>query len=272
MPESRDSISIQSMSIQVLIKPSSTESFMPLRTRYRDEANCQIVHDSIHRRDGWTSSYRLELAGAAVGFGSVAIAGPWKEKPTVFEFYLLPEHRSRAFDVFEAFLAASGAQFFEVQTSDVLLSVMLHTYGRNIVSEKIVFRDQFTTSLPGNGASLRRITPDSEIRAAIEQRQGGGEWAVEIDGTAVGKGGILFHYNRPYGDIYMEVDETFRRRGLGSFFVQELKRACYELGAIPGARCNPANVASRQTLQRAGFVPFAHILNGSIVGNHGRET
>lgn len=62
----------------------------------------------------------------------------------------------------------------------------------------------------------------------------------------------------------MEVAEPFRRRGFGSYFVQELKHACYELGAVPGARCNPTNVASRKTLQRAGFVPFAHILNGII--------
>ncbi len=77
---------------------------------------------------------------------------------------------------------------------------------------------------------------------------------------------ILFHYNRPYGDLYMEVSEPFRRRGLGSYLIQELKRACYELGAIPCARCNSTNNPTRWTLQRAGFVPFAHILNGSIAG------
>ena len=85
-----------------------------------------------------------------------------------------------------------------------------------------------------------------------------------MDGNVVGKGGILFHYNRPYGDLYMEVTEPFQRRGLGSYLIQELKRVCYELGAVPCARCNPTNIASRRTLQRAGFVPFAHILNGSI--------
>jgi len=62
----------------------------------------------------------------------------------------------------------------------------------------------------------------------------------------------------------MEVIEAFRRRGLGSYLVQELKRACYELGAVPGARCSPTNIASRRTLQRAGFVPFAQILIGAF--------
>ncbi len=62
----------------------------------------------------------------------------------------------------------------------------------------------------------------------------------------------------------MEVSEPYRRRGLGCFLVQELKRICYELGSIPCARCNPDNIASRRTLQKAGFVPCAHILRGIL--------
>ena len=85
---------------------------------------------------------------------------------------------------------------------------------------------------------------------------------LDVDEEAAATGGILFHYNRPYGDIYMDVKEPFRRRGLGAYLVQELKRVCYELGAVPAARCNPSNIASRQALQKAGFVPFAHILLG----------
>jgi GNAT superfamily N-acetyltransferase len=68
----------------------------------------------------------------------------------------------------------------------------------------------------------------------------------------------------PYSDIYMEVAEPFRGRGLGSFLVQELKRVCHEGGHVPAARCSPANVASRWTLQQAGFVPCGHILTGSV--------
>ena len=64
----------------------------------------------------------------------------------------------------------------------------------------------------------------------------------------------------------MDVVEAFRRRGLGSFMVQELKRVCYEGGSIPAARCNPANLASRSTLQKAGFVPCGVLLHGTIAG------
>jgi len=250
--------------MQLVAKLSSIQDVLPLRTRYRKEMNCQIVHDSIHRREGWTLTYLLEMRGIPAGYGSVAIGGPWKDKPALFEFYVLPEHRSRAFYLFEALLASSGARFFEIQTNDVLPMVMVHTYGRDIASEKIVFQDQLTTYLPSNGAILRGVTSDEETRVALERRQGSSDWQLEIDGGVAAKGGIAFHYNRPYGDIYMEVAEPFRRRGLGSYLVQELKRVCYELGGIPCARCSPANIASRRTLQRAGFVPCAHILHGSF--------
>ena len=238
---------------------------LPLRELHRQEMNCQIVHDSIHRRAGWTMTYLLEMGGVEAGFGSMAIGGPWTDKPTIFEFYVRPEQRGRAFDLFEALLAASGARFMEIQSSDLLLSVMLHTHARDIVSEAIVFRDEVTTALPAMGAVLRCKTPEDETRRCIDERQGGPEWALDLNGETVATGGILFHYNRPYGDIYMDVVEPYRGRGFGSYLVQELKRAAYDLDCIPAARCNPANVASRKTLQKAGLVPYANILNGTIV-------
>ena len=247
-----------------LATPSTADAVLPLRVRYRQEMNGQIVHDSIHRREGWTMTYMLTVAGVTAGFGSIAIAGPWKDKPTIFEFYLLPEHRGRGFDLFEALLTASGARFMEIQSSDVLLTVMLHTYMRDIWSEKIVFHDSITTALPANGTIVQRLTSGQETWDAVAQRQGGAEYQLLLDGAIVATGGLMFHYNVPYADIYMETVEPLRRRGFGSYLVQELKRCAYELGSIPCARCNPANVASRQTLQKAGLVPFAHILNGSI--------
>lgn len=236
----------------------------PLRTRFRAEMNAQIVMDSLHTREGWLQSYLLELGGAVAGFGGVALAGPWQGRPTIVEFYVPPEYRCSMFELGEALLATSGARFFEVQTNEPCLPLMLHAYGRDIASESIVFADGFTTALPARGASFRCTTPADEVRACIEERAGGPEAVLEMDGAVVAKGGILFHYNRPFGDIYMEVMEPFRQRGFGAYLVQQLKRLSYELGAVPAARCNPNNAASRRTLQRAGFVPCAHLLVGAV--------
>jgi GNAT superfamily N-acetyltransferase len=244
---------------------ASNQDILPLRVRYRAEANGQIVHDSIHARSGWTKSYLLQVDRHIAGFGSIAVAGPWKDKSTVFEFYVLPEWRGRAFDLFETFVAASGAHFFEVQTSDILLAVMLHTYGSDLASEKIVFRDELTTSLPAQGSGLKPVTSEKESMCCFQERAGKSDWTLELDAKAVGSGALLFHYNHPYCDVAMEINKEYRRRGLGAYLVQELKRIAYEMGGIPAARCDPNNVASRKTLQKAGLVPFAHILVGKIV-------
>ena len=244
---------------------ATANEFLPLREQYRSEMNCQIVHDSIHRRAGWTQTYLLSVGGSAAAFGSIAIAGPWTDKPTLFEFYVLSEHRGRAFDLFEALLATSQARFMLTQSSNALQSVMLHTYAHDISNDAIVFHDRLTTTLPAMGGVLHCKTPEEETRRCIDERQGGPEWTLDVNGETVATGGILFHYNRPYGDIYMDVAEPYRGRGFGSYLVQELKRIAYELGSIPAARTGSQNIASRKTLQKAGFVPCANILNGTIV-------
>lgn len=248
----------------VHLRSCSALDALPLRVRYREEMNCQIVHDSIHLRAGWTETYLLKTGGPAVGFASVVIDGPWKDKRTVLEFYVLPEYRNRAFVLFEAFLATADCKSMEVQSNDVLMTVMLHTFAREIVTEKIVFRDAYTTSLPSGGAVLRCVTPKAETRVRLEERRGATDYVLELDGESLGQGSILYHYNLPYADLSMDVNESVRRRGFGAYIIQELKRAAYELGAVPGARCDPTNIPSRQTLQKAGMVPYANMLVGVL--------
>jgi GNAT superfamily N-acetyltransferase len=253
----------------ISVRQVTLKELAVMREAYRVEQNCQIVHDSLHSRRGWTREFAIAEGDRVVAYTSLAVDGPWRGKPTLYEVFVVPDRRSRAFAFFEAFLEAAKPAGFEVQSSDLLLTALTVTFAREIATEKVVFRDDSTTAHALPGATLRCLTPASEIRHAIAERAGGGEWALEVDGTAVGKGGIFFHYNPPYGDIYMEIDEPHRRCGYGGFLVQELKRLCRELGQVPGARCDPTNAASRRTLQRAGFVPYAHILIGSFRGPRG---
>ncbi len=234
------------------VKPVAVDDIARWRDLYHREMNCQIVHDNMHARPGWTQPYLFEVDGTAAGYGSILVGGPWTGTRTAFEFFVDPNYRARVFDLFEKLLEASEATAMEVQSNDALLTVMLHLWARNIVTEKVIFEDRLTTTWQFEGARMRRRNePDQD-------------WIIELDGVVAANGGILYHYNRPYGDIYMEVSEPCRRRGLGCFLVQELKRICYELGSIPCARCSPDNLASRRTLQKAGFVPCAHILSGVL--------
>jgi len=250
--------------VELSAKPASLEGILPWRDMYRLEMSCQIIHDSIHSRPGWTQEYALFAGRVAVGYGSIAIAGPWKEKPTLYEWYVVPQYRSRMFDLFSPLLETSGAATIETQSNDPLLTVMLHTFAQSVTSESILFHDKLTTAHSPHGAIVRRATPDDAAQLLSHELDAEANWVVEVERKVAAAGGVLFHYNRPYGDIYMKVAEPFRRRGLGSYLVQELKRVCYEQGNVPAARCNPTNIASRKTLQKAGFVPCGHILSGSV--------
>ena len=233
------------------------DEILPWRDLYRQEMNCQIIHDAFCSRPGWIRAAALRVDGAMAGYGLTVAAGPWQDKPTVCELYLLPSARCHAFALFEEFLRDSQPVGIEVQSNDPLATVMLHVYARDVKSESILFHDGQTTALEIPGAMVRLACDDDSFAEA-------GEWVVDANGEIVAKGGVLFHYNRPYGDIYMEVAEPFRRRGFGSYLVQELKRVAYESGNVPAARCNPQNLASRRTLQKAGFFPCAHMLSGAL--------
>src|SRR5690348_4646602 len=154
------------------------------RDLYRQEMNCQITHDSIHFRDGWTREFLLRLGQTPVGYGSMAIAGPWKNKPTVYEFHVTPTARGKLFALFEALLTASGAAAIETQSNDPTLGVLIHAFAKNIASESILFHDRLTTHhLPPDNAVLRRATPDDAGQIAAQKLDEGAGWVLEVGGT-----------------------------------------------------------------------------------------
>ena len=185
-------------------------------------------------------------------------------KDLVKEFFVLPALRGSALPMFQHLIRASGASRIEAQSNDVLLSLMLYDCATGITSDRVVFHDGLTTSLTIEGGTCRQVSVGDEGRIFEHKVEPVGDWLVEHDGHVVATGGIALHYNPPYGDIFMEVGEPYRRRGFGSFLVQELKRISYEMGRIPAARCNASNTASRATLQKAGLFPCARILSGAL--------
>ena len=88
----------------------SLSTILRMRDAYRHEMHCQVVHDSLHERPGWTTQFLVTADGCPAGYGAVAHAGPWKDKPTIFEFYVPPALRHRMFRLFSAFAAACGTR------------------------------------------------------------------------------------------------------------------------------------------------------------------
>jgi RimJ/RimL family protein N-acetyltransferase len=237
------------------------EEITLLRELHRRQMNCQIMHDSFPRR-GFSDPYLIRVDGRIAGYGLVANQH-WPE--TVHEFYPLPDYRAAALPLFQQLLEASRATKILAQTNDRLQLLMLYDCAANITSETILFEDGFTTHLTCHTGTFRKVTAADKTQLEEQKLDPDSDWMVESEGVPVATGGVTFHYNPPFGDLYMGVSEAYRRRGFGSFTVQELKRFAYEIGRVPAARCNIANVASRSTLQKAGMLPCCRLLVGDVV-------
>ena len=224
--------------------------------------DCQIVHDSYHSR-GFTDSYLVKVRGKVVGYGSVA-GDPDPPRETVKEFYVVPAHRAAALFLFRALLSKVRPRWIEAQTNDPFLLLPLFECGTALESNRILFAEGLTTEHANPGVVFRQITETDRPSMFAHTVEPVGDWVLESSGEVVATGGLMFHYNPPYADIYMEVASTRRREGFGSYLVQELKRLCYEMGYRPAARCRVDNLASRRTLERAGMLPCAHIVRGHV--------
>jgi GNAT superfamily N-acetyltransferase len=231
-----------------------------LRALFLQETNFQIRYDACHER-GWTDSYLLMVDNLAVGYGSVK-GQELKDRDTVFEYFAVQPFRKMASELFRKLLAISGAQYIECQSNDLLLSSMLYEFSPSVSADVVLFEDHAATEQVVPGAAVRHRRSDDQV---FEHRtEPVGDYVVELSNEVAATGGFLLHYNRPFADLYMEVREDCRGRGIGSFLLQELKRQCYLAGRVPAARCDIRNVASRATLVKAGLRVCGFMLMGKV--------
>lgn len=236
----------------------------PLRALFLQEANCQIRHDSVHTR-GWSDSFLLTSDGAEVGYGSTfKYDGPYTgvERDTVFEFYLTPPFRRQASLFFRELLTASHARYVVCQSNVLLLTHLLFEFTRHISSDTILFGAHSSTNLTFRGGIVRpKREGDQIFEHTVEPI---GPLVLEAHGEIIATGGALTHYNYPFADIFMEVAPGHRRKGAGSYLVQETIKACYRSGRVPAARTGFDNAGSRATLARAGLAEVGCMLLGEV--------
>lgn len=250
----------------IIAERRTVAELMPHHELYRAYANCQIVRDSYWAR-GFADVYAIAIDGRVAGHGAVANR---YDEGSVIEFFALPQERRHAVSMFAELLVASKASRITAQTNIPLMLMMLAEFATAIKAENVLFADAETTRFPcPHGAFFRRLRREGELAVFEHHHEPRGEWVIEAEGKIVATGGFLTHYNPPYADLYMEVEESHRGRGYGAYLIQELKRVCYESGRRPAARCDPSNVASRKTLEKAGLLACGHMLIGNVKAHAG---
>jgi GNAT superfamily N-acetyltransferase len=237
------------------------EKIGPLRAQFLTENNFQVRYDACHARN-WSDSYLITGNGTPVGYGAVKGREDLYKRDAVFEFYLTPSARKLAPDAFVQLLRETNVPLIECQTNDLLLTSLMYEFSHKIYADYILFEDHEETA-------YRR--PELAFRPRLETDHvfgldpaDAGQYVLDRTGEIVATGGFLLHYNFPFADLYMEVKKECRKRGYGSYILQELKKVCYESGRVPAARCRIENKASKATLIKAGMKVCGYMLTGTV--------
>ncbi len=239
---------------------TNLENILRMRKLFLQESNFQVRYNACHER-GWTDSYLLTIDDLEIGYGSVK-GQEITDRDSIFEFYVIPSFRNLSANIFKELVAASGAGIIECQSNDRLLTYLLYEFAQNINADTILFDDDIATSyFPADTVFRKAKQGDTIFEHKAEPE---GDYVLEQKGIVVATGGFLLHYNFPFADLYMEVKEDCRRKGLGSFILQEIKKECYLAGRVPAARCDITNTASKACLLKAGFKVCGYILKGEI--------
>ena len=246
------------------VTKTNLKEILYLRDLFLQENNFQIRYNACHER-GWTDSYIVMYNKEKIGYGSIKGNENLGDRDTVFEFYINPSFRRLASAAFSELLHSSKASFIECQSNDLLLTSLLYEYGQNISSNVILFEDSITSEIKVDKILFRKRNETDDVFE--HKAEPVGEYVLELNKEVVATGGFLLHYNMPFADLYMEVKEDCRRKGFGSFLIQEVKKQCYLAGRVPAARTSIENVPSKATLLKAGLKIAGFMLLGQVKPN-----
>ena len=247
--------------MKITVNKAELKEIQAFRTLFLQEMNCQIRYHACHER-GWSDSYWLAIDDQKVGYGAIKGKEQHTDRDTVFEFYIALPFRKWANMVFSTLLAHSGATFIECQSNDFLLTAMLYEFTENINADTVLFRDKVATGYIKNEVVFRRRKEEDTVFE--HQVEPVGAYILAVKGEIIATAGFLLHYNVPFADLYMEVREDWRKKGMGTYILQEVKKECYLNGRVPAARCSISNQASKATLVKAGMEVAGYMLMGKV--------
>jgi len=233
--------------MNAIVRRASLAQIEGLRQQYCEEANCQIVRFTNLTR-GFAYPIAVETDGKVVAYGAVRTTD---DEDALIEYHCDEDVQSGSDGFVREILRFSGAPWIESQSNIPTLQAISQRFGIEHEEGPILFRRGQCHEIRLAGASFRpRGAADVIFAHSVEPI---GDWVVEFAGRVVATGGCLTHYNAPYADLFMEVEQSARRCGFGSFLLQELQKVCASQGLIPAARCDHDNIASARCLVRSGM-------------------
>ena len=241
------------------VAPCRFPDIQQLRSLFLQELNAQVRYDAAHTRRG-AAPYVIRQDGRDIGYGS--LKDSHESRGTLFEFYVVPAFRQNAPELLRELVRVSNAEALECQTNDRFYASLVQELFGPLTSDTILYGASEPRVLQSPDATFRRRSrADRVFKHDVEPV---GDFVIDVRGEVVATGGFLLHYNPPFADVFMEVRPDARRRGYGSFLVNQIASECYLAGRVPAARTGIDNIASQRTLLKAGLVECGRMLRTSI--------
>jgi len=207
--------------------------------------------------------YEIVLDEKIIGHFSV------DDSKTLIQFYIRKEYFVHAPEVFQYLIKNDIVKKAMVSTKEPEYLSLCLDYQKSIEGDVYLFSDMEKRDygLEGFNDISFRLAKDSDLddidptrdpnfkdyyENLIENEQ----LFVLYDGTTfLGIGEFRISNTHPqFGDIGMDVEEKFRRKGVGTYIITKLKEHCYNNNLMPMAGCNVKNMASKKTLEKCGFI------------------
>lgn len=198
----------------------------------------------------------------------------------LLRFHLVENYQARAQEIFRWIISTYGIQYAITSTIEPLYFSLCLDVQKSITLHSYLFRDHKRIELSSDlSNSVFRKAKKSELNDIMRFDQantGSGEWIEAFLQERLSREELFVLYDRqtlvatgecipsqkqpPYADLGMVVAQSYRRRGLGSFILTQLKKHCYEAGWKPICSCEASNLASKKAIEKAGFISEQRIV------------
>ncbi|MBY9007701.1 MAG: GNAT family N-acetyltransferase [Candidatus Lokiarchaeota archaeon] len=194
----------------------------------------------------------------------------------ILEFFLIDEYIPICEDIFKIILKKLIISKAYCKSFDHLFLKCCITYHKSIKLYGVLFRDMINRAIK---------LPHPDLRSRLGEIQDFSEISLFKEGVFENDGELrkylyskklfvfLIHNeitgygifsrtikNRPDFDIGMAVHPKFRKKGYGSYIINNIKNFCLKNNWRPTCGCIIDNIGSRRTLEKAGFISKHNLL------------
>jgi GNAT superfamily N-acetyltransferase len=197
----------------------------------------------------------------------------------LMQFHVLKEYFTHASEIFEYVIKSDIVENAAVSTKEPEFLSLCLDYQKSTVVDSYLFTDNSNNKheIEGfNNLSFRlakTIDIDTIKSKCDTPYYGYYEYLIENEqlfvlydnSSFLGIGEFrISKSNGQYGDIGMVVAEEYRRKGIGTYIITELKQHCYNNNLKPVASCDIKNIASKKTLEKSRFISNHRIIRVSF--------